>query len=159
MKKIPFVPPTTHTFRIEAHLSSSTAVSLVWATTISCQGHYSSCLTGLLASTFNYPLSIIKENNLLKQDRRFCHFAENPKMPLPLPFRVKALVILCTRHYALQPPLRQFMSYTSTLLLTLSSSHKDSHTLERLPFQDLCIGCLFYPEHFFSDTTPNCHHQ
>lgn len=70
-------------------------------------------------------------------------------MPHPLPFRVKALVILCTRHYALQPPLRQFISYTSTLLLTLSSSHKDSHTLERLPFQDLCIGCLFYPEHSF----------
>lgn len=49
----------------------------------SCQGHCTSCLTGLPASTFNYALSTIKQNNLLKQDRTVCHSTENPTMPPP----------------------------------------------------------------------------
>lgn len=127
---------------------------LVWATTISCRGHWSSCLAGLPAFTFKYPLSIIKQNNLLNQHRTFCHSTENPTMPHPLPFRLKALVITCTRHYSLQPPLGEFISYSSAPCLLSSSSHTDSHTLERLPLQDICIGCLFYPEHSFLRQLP-----
>lgn len=61
---------------------------------------------------------------------------------------------MCTRHYSLQPPLREFISYSSSPCLLSSSSHTDSHTLERLPFQDLCIGYLFYPEHSFLRQLP-----